>query len=64
MTEKELLYLEDAYEHECITLDTLNTMMDNTTNDEILSFIEDEINKHKLIKKSVIRLMESEANEW
>lgn len=63
MTNKELLYIEDAFEHEKSTIDILISILDSISDEEVCSFIEDEITKHKNIKKSFKKLLESEVNE-
>lgn len=63
MTQKELLYVEDAIGHEqniiCILEDTLNNIED----DSLGSFINKQINKHDGIKEKLMKLLEDKSNE-
>ena len=63
MTQKELLYVEDAIGHEqnviCILEDTLNKLED----DGLASFISKQINKHESIKEKLYKLLEDKSNE-
>ncbi len=62
MTQKELLYLEDAIGHEDTIIkiceDALNTLDD----EELTSFMENEINNHNEIKSRLINLLKEKAN--
>ena len=57
MTQKELLYLEDAYKHEDNIICILNNMIDLLEGEELVSFFESEIKKHKSTKNKLINLM-------
>ena len=57
MTQKELLYLEDAYKHEDNIICILNNMIDLLEGEELVSFFESEIKKHKSTKNKLISLM-------
>ena len=63
MTQKEILYVEDAIGHEqnviCILEDTLNKLED----DGLASFISKQINKHESIKEKLYKLLEDKSNE-
>ena len=63
MTQKELLYLEDAYEHENIIVKLCNEIINNLESDDLVSFIEKEIKKHNSMKDKIISLMEELSNE-
>ena len=63
MTQKELLYIEDAIGHEqsiiCIIDDAINNL-----NDEILiSFMKDEQKKHTSTKNKLIKILEDKSDE-
>jgi len=64
MTQKELLYLEDAIKHEEVIINILNIMVDNLDDEENITFSEKEIRKHESILKKLNNLMEEKANEW
>ena len=63
MTQKELLYVEDAIGHEqniiCILEETINSLEDN----ELSSFISKQITKHENVKEKLMSLLEDKSNE-
>ena len=64
MTQKELLYVEDAIGHEqnivSIITETLNYLEDKN----LVSFMKKELKRHEETKKELIKLLEAKANEW
>lgn len=63
MTQKELLYVEDAYNHEKITIDICNDMIDNLEDEDLVSFVESEVKKHTDLLEKLECLLEEKANE-
>ena len=63
MTEKELLYLEDAIGHEAILTNVCQDIVDNLEDEDLVSFMEDEIKIHKSNYKKLYNLMEAKKNE-
>ena len=61
MTQKELLYLEDAVGHEASILEILNESLKQVDDENIVTFIEEEINKHESIKEGLKELMEDKC---
>jgi len=63
MTQKELLYLEDAIGHEtnlvAITTFTLETLQD----ENLKSFVKSQLKKHETLKQKLINAMEDAADE-
>lgn len=63
MTQKELLYVEDAVGHEtniiAIVTDTINNLQD----EELKDFMKEELNEHIAFKVELINLLEDYANE-
>lgn len=63
MTQKELLYVEDAIGHEtniiAIVTDTINNLQD----EELKEFMKEELNEHIAFKVELINLLEDYANE-
>lgn len=61
MTEKELLYVEDAIGHEknvkAIVLETINLLEDKN----LKSFMKSELKKHQAIEAKFMNLLESET---
>ena len=58
MTQKELLYVEDAIGHEKNIISICKNTINNLTDKKLISFIEEEINKHILIEKRLIKMLE------
>ena len=58
MTQKELLYVEDAIEHETSIISICEETIKNLTNQAIVSFIEHEITKHNETKENLMNLLE------
>ncbi len=63
MTQKELLYLEDAYEHECNIIEVCMETMNMLEDEDLVSFVEKEIKKHEKMKKELYNKMEGLAND-
>ena len=64
MTEKELLYLEDAVSHESIIISICEDMEEKIEDEDLKSFITSEIEKHTSIKDELMNFMEEKVNEW
>ena len=63
MTQKELLYYEDAIGHEGNIIKILNNFIQNIESEEIKKFLEDEVNIHKTLKENLLYLLEEKSNE-
>lgn len=63
MTQKELLYVEDAIKHEKNIIDILCFMSENCKNESTCTFGEKEIKKHEIILEKLNNLLEDKANE-
>lgn len=63
MTQKELLYIEDAIGHEkniiAICTDTLERLED----ENLISFLKNELEVHKKTKENLLNELEVKANE-
>lgn len=63
MTQKELSYIEDAIGHEkniiSICKETINCLED----EELISFLENEINDHTSMQEKLLNMLEVKANE-
>ena len=64
MTQKELLYIEDAISHEQNIISYLDNFLSILETEEIMSFFEDEIKHHDDILKKLNNKLEGESNEW
>ena len=63
MTQKELLYVEDAVSHEDTIIlniqDYINCLEDNN----LIDFMKKELKTHEKIKKDLLKLLEDESYE-
>ena len=59
MTQKELLYLEDAYNHEKYIIDIYNNLEMEVVED----FMTKELKRHELMKNKIKKLLEMKAND-
>ena len=64
MTQKELLYLEDAIGHEdsiiCIIKESLNCIEDK----DLITFFKNELKKHDSLRTKIINKLGDKANAW
>ena len=63
MTQKELLYVEDALGHEKNIISICENMLENLDDESLVSFIEDQIDSHTSIKDKLMNLLEEKVNE-
>ena len=64
MTEKELLYIEDAIGHEKNIISILKESVKNIQNEDLISFLESEIEIHEETKNNLMNKLEEKTNEW
>ena len=63
MTQKELLYLEDAAGHEQSIIKIINNSIDCAIDKRIIRFFENELEIHTELCKKLLKHMEDVANE-
>jgi hypothetical protein len=63
MTEKELLYVEDAIGHESNIISIIAETINNLENEELKDFMEEKLNQHTAFKIELIKALESCSNE-
>ena len=63
MTQKELLYIEDAIGHECSMITILEDSINNLEDNRLISFMNKELSKHEDLKQKLMNVMEKKANE-
>ena len=63
MTQKELSYVEDAIGHESTLISVLEDTKEGLDNDELIPFIETNIENHTSIKEELMNLLEGKVNE-
>ena len=62
MTQKELLYVEDAISHEDIIINNIHDYINCLEENDLVDFFQKELRTHERIKKDLFKLLESEAN--
>ena len=63
MTEKELLYVEDAIKHEQSIIKICNIMVKSMKDDNLISFLKKQIRKHTSMYELLLKTMEDKTNE-
>ena len=63
MSQKELLYLEDAISHEQNVIAYLKDAANNLVDDKLISYIDEEIQKHQNTMKKLVKKLEDNTNE-
>ena len=61
MTQKELLYVEDAIGHEQNVAAIINDAIDKLEDKTLKTFLKSELKKHHAIEAKLMNLLESEA---
>ena len=61
MTQKELLYIEDAITHEQNVIAYLSSEASNLRDEKLISFIDEEIKKHENTKNKLIKKLEENS---
>ena len=62
MTQKELLYVEDAINHECNIISILTDNINILENDDLKDFLEEKLNEHIAFKVELINMLEDKSN--
>jgi hypothetical protein len=63
MTQKELLYIADAYKHEDNIIKICEEIVNYIQDLSLINFLENEIKKHNIMKDKLLNIMEEEKNE-
>lgn len=63
MTQKELLYIEDAIGHENTIIKICENMRNNLKDKNLISFIESELQIHNDTKNKLMNTLEVKVNE-
>lgn len=61
MTQKELNYVEDFYNHELLIKEILLNSFENIENEKFSELLNDQITKHEKIIKEIMKLLEAEC---
>lgn len=63
MTQKELLYFEDAIGHEANMISIIKAEIQNLKDENLVSFMNNELTKHTETKEKLMNLLEAKKNE-
>ena len=63
MTQKELLYVEDAIKHEQTIIDVCYESINMLEDEDLCSFMKSEVKKHLKTKEKLMRLLEGVCDE-
>lgn len=63
MTQKELLYVEDAYKHEENIVSYLNDLQQRVDDEEVLSFVKKEEKMHSSYMEKILNMLKEKSNE-
>ena len=63
MTQKELAYVEDAIGHEGNIISICEETIKNLQDQNLVSFLQNELNGHVSMKNSLISMLEAKSNE-
>ena len=64
MTQKELLYVEDAVGHETNIIKILQETIKNIQDEKLISFLENKLETHVSMKEKLISKLAGIANVW
>lgn len=59
MSQKELNYLEDIYNHELLMIDIISKSMEEISNDDYCSLLEQQLSNHEDLNKKILKLLEA-----
>ncbi len=62
MTQKELLYFEDAVGHEESIIKICQNTVSSLQDERLVSFMESQINDHQKMKEKLMNLLKEKAN--
>ena len=62
MTQKELSYFEDAIGHETNIIKIIEESIKMLENEDLINFMNEEIERHTSIKNNLLNKLEGEAN--
>ncbi len=63
MTQKELLYMEDAIEHETNLIEITTLSIENLEDKALITFMKGQLKKHQKLKEKLMTVMEDIVNE-
>lgn len=63
MTQKELLYMEDAISHESNLITICANIIDSLTDKSLKTFMKGQLKKHEAMKQKLMKVLEEASNE-
>ena len=63
MTQKELLYMEDAVSHEKNLIDIYKYTIETLDDKTLVTFVKAQLKKHETLKKKLMDVLEDATNE-
>ena len=63
MTQKELLYVEDAIGHENTIIEICRDITNNLQEEDLKSFMDEQLEKHEKLKKDLLNMLEVKSND-
>lgn len=60
MTQKELLYVEDAIGHEKVIIACINNIINELDDDNLIDYMNKELKEHEKTKNNFMKLLEEE----
>lgn len=63
MTQKELLYVEDAIGHEMSIIEIIKESINSMDDESLINCLENDLTKHEEIKEKLTNLLEAKVNE-
>ena len=61
MSQKELLYVEDVYNHELLIMNIIADLIKQIDDEKYISLLENHLKKHESLNKKILRLLEEEC---
>ena len=58
MTQKELLYVEDAICHEKVIINCINNIIDDLEDEDLIDYMNNELETHEEMNKNLMNLLE------
>ena len=63
MTQKELLYIEDAIGHESNIIAMCELTIESLDDEDLALFLKQEVKGHKQMKDKLVKMLEAKSNE-
>lgn len=58
MSQKELNYVEDIYNHECLIINIISTTLESCEDDKYCALLNEHLKKHEGMSKKLLKLLE------